>query len=241
MKFRSRILATITAITLLHLLAICTQAQTWSVSVYGCLAGGSTTASVSPNQVAVRTGNQGLDHVMVEDITELDRQFGVSVPVYFLNSNVENAFFTPTKFPSLISADGGDPNMIVTGSMFVTSSLLISEYRATNGSLMSIPAIMGHEFAHAMQYKNGFPYRGRWRELHADYMAGWFIAHRGRFRPQNALQAFINFYNKGDSDFYSEDHHGTPQERGSAFYAGYMLNVARNEASAINAYNAGLL
>lgn len=43
MKFRSRIIATI---LLLQLLAICVQAQTWRVPVYGCLAGGSTTDEI---------------------------------------------------------------------------------------------------------------------------------------------------------------------------------------------------
>ena len=128
----------------------------------------------------------------------------------------------------------------MTGSVFISSGLLIKEYKETNGSLMSIPAILGHEFAHGMQSDNNFPYSGKWRELHADYLAGWFIGHRGRFRPQNAIQAILNFYNKGDYEFNSEDHHGTPQERAAAFNAGYTLNVQGNEDSGGDAYVAGL-
>ncbi len=240
MKFRSRILATITIAAMLHLLAIGIQAQTWNVPVYGCLSGGSTTANIPAKEVEVKSGNQLLDRAMVEDITELDRQFGVNVPVYFLNSEVENAFFTPTKFPSLIEEDGADPNMIVTGTMFISAGLLIAEFKATNGSLMSVPAIMGHEFAHAMQHANNFPYTGKWRELHADYMAGWYIGHRGRFRPQNAMEAFINFYDKGDDNFFSKDHHGTARERGAAFNAGFILNVRGNQPYGANAYITGL-
>lgn len=222
------------------MIAVSVQAQAWSVPVYGCLAGKSATAQIPHAQVAVRTGHLPLDNVMVEDITELDNRFGVTVPVYFLANESQNAFFTPTKFPDLIRADGANPNMLVTGSVFFSAGLLIAEFKATNGSLMSVPAIMAHEFAHAMQYKNNFPYNGKWRELHADYMAGWYIGHRGRFRPQNASQAFLNFYYKGDYDFFDKGHHGTPQERAAAFNAGYTLNVLGSEASAVNAYNAGL-
>lgn len=237
LKLRTKMIA---VFVLWCMMPLGVHAQTWNVPVYGCLAGKSATAQIPQTQVAVRTGHEPLDNAMVEDITELDNAFGVSVPVYFLVNQSQNAFFTPTKFPDLIRADGANPDMIVTGSVFFGAGLLISEFKATNGSLMSVPAIMAHEFAHAMQYKNSFPYAGKWRELHADYIAGWYIGHRGRYRPQNALQAFLNFYYKGDYDFFDKGHHGTPQERAAAFNAGFNLNVGRNEASAVNAYNAGL-
>jgi hypothetical protein len=223
---------------LLHLLAIGTLAQ--NVPVYGCLAGRSATVNLTEKRIFVRTGLPDLDAVIIDDLTELDAKFGVNVPVYFLNDELANAFFTPTKFPARILEDGGDPNMSVTGSVFFSIPLLMKEFRDTNGSLMSVPAILAHEFAHAMQFNNRFPYQGKWRELHADYMAGWFIAHRGRFRSQNAWQAMISFYQKGDTNFFDADHHGTPEERAAAFYSGFLLNIMRNESSGFNAYNAGL-
>lgn len=240
MKLRASIVATMTVVLLLQMFPVFVQAQDWEVPVYGCLAGGSSTARLTKKKVFVNTSDAAFNNVVLEDITALDYAFGVTVPVYFINDGRKNAFFTPRKFASLIAEDRADPNMAVTGSVFIGFTLIHEEYKETNGTLMSIPAILGHEFAHAMQYKNKFPYEGKWRELHADYLAGWFIGHRGRFRPQNAFQAFLNFYKKGDHDFFSEDHHGTPQERGTAFNAGYLLNVRGNEPSAINAYNAGL-
>jgi hypothetical protein len=76
--------------------------------------------------------------------------------------------------------------------------------------------------------------------LHADYLAGWFTAHRQRFLPQDANQALKSFFDKGDYDFFSEGHHGTPQERAAAFYAGYMLNMGNNVGLGSLAYNSGI-
>lgn len=190
-------------------------------------------------EVFVNTGWQALDTSLFYDIGELNKQFGVSVPLYFIKSSDDekNAFFTNQKFPDLIRADRADPNMFVTGSVFVTSGLLKNEFRSGG---YAIPAVLGHEYAHAMQYANRFPHSGKWRELHADYLAGWFTAHRQRFLPQDANQALRSFFDKGDFDFFEEGHHGTPQERAAAFYEGYILNIRSNVAVGSLAYGHGL-
>jgi hypothetical protein len=245
MKFSARVFTNIILLALFQLFSLNVQAQTWSFKVYGCLAGGgNTTAEVNRKQVFVKTGVPTLDYSMLEDIKVLDAAFGTSIPVYFIKDDDEQrgtAFFTPTRFPDLIREEGFDPDRVrVSGSVFISSGLFIKEFKETNGSLMSIPAILGHEFGHGMQHSNNFPYDGKWQELHADYLAGWFIGHRGRFRPQNAVQAILNFYNKGDYEFNDKGHHGTPQERASAFNAGYTLNVQGNVASGALAYSSGL-
>lgn len=234
MKFKFRLLI---AITILCLFAITAQAQV--VPLYGCLQGNNTSTDLTNEKVSVRTGNQDLDNSLVEDITALDTNFGISVPVYFINNGDDNAFFTPRKFPNLIVLDGGDQYSNVTGSIFLDVSLLIREFKENNGSRMSLPAIVGHEAAHGMQYRNRFPYNGKFMELHADLMAGWFVGYRGIFRPQNVEQAAMALYKRGDYDFFNEDHHGTPQERARAFGIGYSLLV-QNRLNAVDAYNYGL-
>lgn len=233
MKFNVKIVATI---TLLFLFALNIQAQ--SVPLYGCLQGTRTFADLTNRKITVSSGVRELDNMLVEDITALDYNFGVNVPIYFLDDGKDNAFFTPTKFPDLIRADGGDPYGNVTGSVFLGVTLLVNEFKK-NGSAMTLPAIVGHEVAHAKQYSNRFPYRGKWRELHADLMAGWFVALRGEHRPQDVGQAAFALYNRGDFDFFSEDHHGTPDERGTAFVTGYLL-YREKRLSAAQAYSVGI-
>ena len=62
---------------------------------------------------------------------------------------------------------------------------------------------------------------GKWRELFADFLSGFFTARRREARPQDAFQAFATFAATGDFHYTDEDHHGTPQERVAAFLAGY--------------------
>lgn len=246
MKPRVRLSTTFFTLVLLHALTISAAAQggrgitvRQRITTYGCLSGSSASTESRDMEVFVRTGWQTLDTSLYWDIGELNKQFGVAVPVYFIKSadGEKNAFFTGQKFPELIRADGGDPSQIVTGSVFITSGLLKNEFRSGG---YAIPAILGHEFAHAMQHANRFSYAGKWQELHADYLAGWFTAHRQRVLPQDANQALKSFFDKGDYDFFDEGHHGTPQERAAAFYEGYMLNMRFGVGLGGLAYNHGL-
>jgi hypothetical protein len=89
----------------------------------------------------------------------------------------------------------------------------------------SVPeAILAHEFAHLRQFRKSSPLAfGKPRELHADYLAGWYIRrvhlkYRTNFNPAKAGRCF---YQKGDTAFYSPQHHGTKDERLAAFLAGY--------------------
>jgi hypothetical protein len=243
MNLRTRLLPATTALVFLSLLAVTAQAQRGMrldlrVRTYGCLAGNSAEADLT--NVYVNTGWQALDAAMLEDVTALDRVYGVNVPLYFLNDGSKNAFFAAVKVPSLMQLDGADPNMPVTGSVFFDAILLKDEFQKGSGSGMSIPAILAHEFAHAMQNANNFPYPGKWAELHADYMAGWFVALRGRYRTQDPNRAWASISEKGDYNFFDSGHHGTPQERAEAFAAGYWLYVRGGQTSGVSAYNAGL-
>ena len=187
-------------------------------------------------------GREALNQAIIQDIAILNKNYGVTAPVYFMESKQVNAFFIAESFPALILADGGDPNTRFTGSVFVSTALLDQESKETNGTLLTIPAILAHEFAHAMQCKNAFPYDGVRRELHADFMAGWYTAFRGRSGlPVNMEQAWQGFMAKGDFEpNIDPDHHGKPEQRGSAFYRGYQFSTEHKEASAWNAYQAGL-
>jgi hypothetical protein len=187
-------------------------------------------------------GNRGdnIDGALLTDGAELSRLFGVDPAIFYLReSGGPNAYATQSRFPSLLAAEQR-PYCCSDGTVLIGLNLIDSEEEATGGSGQSIPAILAHEYAHIAQYKYGFPYEGKWRELHADYMAGWYIGHRLRFVKTDVYQAAANFFYKGDTNFNSPSHHGTHQERWEAFWAGLNLNLRGNVASGGLAYQYGV-
>lgn len=188
-------------------------------------------------------GNLGhsIDQGLLEDAAELSQLLGVRPGLFYMQeSGGPNACAMPVTLPNLHAQEGTDPRHYPDGTVLVGLQLIKSEWRATNGSGLSIPAILAHEYAHIAQFKYRCPARGKWRELHADYLAGWFTGHRGRFRVQSAVQAMKNFFHKGDYDFNHQGHHGTPAEREAAFRAGFELNTLHDIASGPHAYKFGL-
>jgi len=191
------------------------------------------------------TGFPVLDQGIQADIIEIQNQFHVGAKMFLMRERgAPNAFALSTghnarteilqrfRIPPAVSPDG----VVVFGT-----GLMTSEFKSPFGSGYGIPAIIGHEYAHIMQFKNGLPLQGKWMELHADYMAGWFTAHRGRFDArQNSMESASSFFNKGDYAFNSEGHHGTPAERIGAFMAGFQLNVQQNYPDAVAAYRSGI-
>lgn len=105
-----------------------------------------------------------------------------------------------------------------------------------------VKAILAHEFAHALQDKAGL-YNiwtgGKKVELHADFLAGYYIGQKGLISKEKLKTFAQEFFDKGDFAFYEEDHHGTPEERRCAFLEGYK--VAIDYKFNINqAYNCGV-
>lgn len=179
---------------------------------------------------------------LLYDAEELKRLFDVRPHLFYLReSGGPNAFYMPLNFPDLITQEGGNPQNSPDGTIFIGINLLNQEYENTNGRFFSLPSILAHEFAHTVQHRAGFTQQGKWRELHADFLAGYFIGHRERFAKQDVYQAMLTLYSKGDYDYNNPQHHGTPSERNEAFNAGYLLNKRSTSASGAEAYKAGLL
>jgi len=169
---------------------------------------------------------------LTEDCNELNKIFGVDSPMYLIQEEgAPNAFATSNNLSGVYSRDG---------TVFFGYKLLIDDFQSNNG--FGIPTILAHEYGHILQFKNNFPNFSthKWRELHADYLAGWYTAYRSRFRNQVPLASLSSVYTKGDYAFNSVDHHGTPNERAFAFNAGYMLHVQGGVMSGHQAYENGI-
>jgi hypothetical protein len=160
------------------------------------------------------TGSLKLDEILIKETMLMEKEFNLDVNIYaYDDGNSPNAFAI------------SDPYSIIIGK-----TLMLDEFVNTENS-NSIIAIMAHEFGHIIQYKyqlkkyNGWI--GKWPELHADFMAGWYIGKK-QYIAQQDLEKIINsFWDKGDDNYFSKDHHGTPEERSFAFIEGY-LNTSFN-------------
>src|SRR5258706_3673380 len=158
MKLRTRMIAVFMLLSFLTPLTVRAQVQTWRVRLYGCIQAGSTDAEINLRDHLVNTRNPSLDAAIKDDVVQLDEMFGVRVSVYFPNDGLIEARFTPEQSRELILRDDGNPNARMTGSVLISLGFLEEEFRENNGSQMSVPAIIAHEYAHAMQYANGFPF-----------------------------------------------------------------------------------
>ncbi|MEZ5844211.1 MAG: hypothetical protein R3D27_10850 [Hyphomicrobiaceae bacterium] len=111
----------------------------------------------------------------------------------------------------------------------------------------TIVAIIAHEFGHIWAMRAGIidkinegqPTVKR-TELHADFLAGYFLGTRKRAAPNISLQAAGDLFHRiGDHNTDSRDHHGTPDERVAAAEEGFKVGfVQKREAR--YAFSAGL-
>jgi predicted metalloprotease len=110
---------------------------------------------------------------------------------------------------------------------------IIEGYAEMGFGDVAAAAIYGHEFAHHIQFQNGYfndPFptaaeRTRYTELMADAMSAYFMTHKrgmsfNRHRVAQFLEAFFNI---GDCGFTSSGHHGTPNQRMRAAQFGFDI------------------
>lgn len=244
MRFTARNFATLTLIFSLLTATASAQSYIWRPELYGCIVGSNTRATIDTRDHLVKTRDAALDYTIEQEMTDLDSLFGVSVAVYFPNDGLKSASFSHRKHPELLKRDDvpEELHQYVTGSIFISMGLLSDEIQ-NYGSLMSVPGILAHEYAHAMQYKNNFPYPKTLRsEQHADFMTGWYIAYRCQCRMQDPRVALDSIARKVKTGFFDVDIHGTSQQRADAFMAGYnYFNMGGRDAGKAYQYALGVV
>ena len=99
-----------------------------------------------------------------------------------------------------------------------------------------LTAIMAHEWAHIVQYSRGHRLPGKSTELHADFLAGWFLSRTGAAQDVSADkqrdEAMYRIFFLGDYNYGDPDHHGTPIERASVITQGFDLAAKVNNVDA---------
>ena len=174
------------------------------------------------------TGNPSLDAKLFNQKKGLESVFPVKVDLYF---GVEiyqsgNAFYHPSC--KSLYCDG----------RIVLGLFLMQELNEKSDSYIRLVSVFAHEYGHAMQHKYGWSGNGKWRELHADYLAGYYMGLCRLSSESEILSIFTEFANRGDFDFNSPSHHGTPEERSCAFIDGFKYAYKPN-TNIYTAYNEG--
>ena len=132
------------------------------------------------------------------------------------------AFSTPGQHDRIVMGDG-----------------LLEGFKAVGLGDVAPQALYSHEFAHHIQYENGYfdevppgatpPVAAaefsRYIELMADAMTGYYLTHkRGATMNKHRVVEFLNvFFQFGDCGFTSSNHHGTPAQRMRAAEFGFSV------------------
>ena len=171
--------------------------------------------------VITSTGERELDRALGRALVRITKLFGVRPGFGFFDGESSlNAFASPKKVVS------GTWGTVLFGRRLFWDLL-----RRYDDNGMAVLAIAAHELGHIAQFKSGVDKQLERNqptvkrvELHADYLAGYFLGIRKRRDPTISVrQAGQELYRIGDYEFNNPDHHGTPDERVSAAEAGFRI------------------
>jgi hypothetical protein len=126
---------------------------------------------------------------------------------------------------------GSGDGTVFLGEDLLSSTFFLATHRDLEEFGLTVAAVLAHEYGHIRQYAKGSAFKpGKHRELHADYLAGWYfrkMKEQPRWkRPldDEEVFGFTPLYRVGDTNFTSERHHGTKEERNKAFLAGFKCD-----------------
>lgn len=171
--------------------------------------------------LVMTTGDPALDRHLGRALLRLATTFGVSPGfAFFDDEEGENAFAASvTRMP-------GTWGTVLFGQRLFNRVMGVVE----DG--LGVLAVCAHEFAHNRQHMNEDLY-GRLLaahetvkicELHADFMAGFFMAERKSTNSELKLYSLGPLVHAfGDTNFGARNHHGTPDERLEAWEAGFFF------------------
>jgi uncharacterized protein len=117
-------------------------------------------------------------------------------------------------------------------SIYITRQHIRMAYRYGDAALAYIVA---HEYAHAIQYVNGFmPRNITAAELQADCMAGYYLGTLPNvsLNRRDLVEIASLAYKIGDYEFGNPAHHGTPKQRSNAVLRGLQGSQVRNGINA---------
>lgn len=176
----------------------------------------------SLGELSKTTGNYNLDNWFNIQKNAIESVFNVEADLYIYND-----YSSPNAYASNSSrADG----KIAFGINMLTQYL----WRMDKGKA-AVAAVLAHEYGHVLQLAYNSKLNWKYRELHADFLAGYYLRTKAYVTYQDLNNFAKVFFDLGDDNFWSEGHHGTNTERLNAFKAGYNCNCS----NAREAYETG--
>jgi hypothetical protein len=182
-------------------------------------------ASIQSGQISLEdttnsTGRADLDAAIIFETKRIRSFFSVHPGVRILDDRQSpNAFAVHDRL--LRNTDG---------TVLLGSNLIRSELISNNLGGIAVGGIIAHECAHILQFNTDLydtlmasQSTARCLELHADFMAGFYFGVRAASKDLDVKPFAKSLFSKGDWAFNEPNHHGTPQEREDAMYAGFDL------------------
>ena len=173
--------------------------------------------SIDDPMIAV-SGNVEFDRALGRQLVRLSRSFGVRPGFAYADGfRDRNAIASSyTRFP-------GTQSTVLMGIRLMRSILARGD-----GGDIAVMGVCAHEFGHVIQYFNGTHGRlsaqhatSKLVELHADFLAGYFVGETRRARPAIITRTFDDvFHGMGSYASCDPDFHGPPDERLEAVKAG---------------------
>ena len=167
--------------------------------------------SSSAGRMVGTTGDSEVDRLIRLEVRRAERTYGVKSAFGFYDDGLS---------PNANARPGTGE---IDGVVSIGVTLVNEELQEPNYGPSALPGIIGHEYAHLLQFQRGTTLRGVELELQADFIAGWYLARQSWKRPLRLKGFASSLYAKGDWNFYSPSHHGTPDERVRAMLEGYKI------------------
>lgn|GEM_PF-4237270 len=162
------------------------------------------------------SGYQELDNIVFQEINKLQAFFQVKIDFFYLIEDyTENAYYTSTCTYNC------------NGSIFLGVKMLYGQLQKKYG-VEHVKAILAHEFGHCVQYLMGWQELGKRRELHSDFLSGYYTGRVYNYTGEIMNSLYEEFSSMGDPYYWDSEHHGTKDERKCAFLEGYYYAKENN-------------
>ena len=185
--------------------------------------GANSGANATHAKLVQSSGDPETDRILGVALRRLAETFQVSPGFAFYDDHS-----SPGAFAVSETLAGNGPGTVLMG-MRLFGQLMA---RVRDGGVTVI-SVCAHEFGHVYQTQSGYMDRlaeldrtDRPIELHADFLAGYYLGLRKTEHRELDLSAVGGvLYALGDTAFTARDHHGTPEERVGALAAGFKFGT----------------
>ncbi|MEZ5842670.1 MAG: hypothetical protein R3D27_02910 [Hyphomicrobiaceae bacterium] len=167
------------------------------------------------------TGEPTLDRQLIGEMQVQAGFFGVRPAFRLYEKGSHNAMATPRVWSGAPSTDG---------TVLYHVAMMRAQLRSHSWGGAVVAAVTAHEFAHIYQFRRGLIQawrrggrRTKYSELHADYLAGYYMGSKRTIDASGIREFADYFFGIGDYKFNDPQHHGTREERYATVKAAFNL------------------